>query len=197
MARPATNEMGIGRGRFRKALRGVLLSRRTPPGLQDLVAAELGWACVYCGVSGQHDRLQLDHLWPEATGGCAVPGNVVPACPTCNSDRYDQPWEVFLRTSPRVTKARTAAEIERQVCCIRDYMNRHGQSGPPCLNDVFTKSEQQLLADFDLLLSAISDGALARAGRQKKANVRFACPEDLFDDLVRVARSHLIDNVDN
>jgi hypothetical protein len=39
------------------------------------------------------------------------------------------------------------------------------------------------------LLSALSDGALAKAGHVKKTAVRFKESDRLFDELVRVART--------
>lgn len=180
--------MGIGRGRFRKALRAVLLSQHATPNVESLVRQELGWNCVYCGVSGDAERLQLDHLWPEADGGCLVIGNVVPACPTCNSDRRETPWQEFLQTSPRVLSHRSAEQIQQQIQRVTQYMQTHQQEQRPALCSMLGADEQQLLEDFDLLLSALSDGALAKAGHVKKAAIRFKEPDCLFDELVRVAR---------
>lgn len=181
--------MGIGRGRFRKALRAVLLSQHATPNVESLVRQELGWNCVYCGVSGEVERLQLDHLWPEAEGGCLVIGNVVPACPTCNSDRRETPWQQFLRSSERVRNRRDDEQIERLIDAITDYMKRHDQAGKLELDQVLSLEEQALLADFDLLLSAISDGALARTGYKKKSSVKFNEPGQMFNALVSVAKS--------
>jgi len=181
--------MGIGRGRFRKALRAVLLSQHATPNVESLVRKELGWNCVYCGVSGEVERLQLDHLWPEAEGGCLVIGNVVPACPTCNSDRRETPWQQFLRSSERVRTRRDAEQVARQIDTIIDYMKRHDQVRKPELDQVLSPEEHTLLADFDLLLSAISDGALARTGYKKKSSVKFNEPCQMFNELVSVAKS--------
>ncbi|MAG93375.1 MAG: hypothetical protein CMJ48_06455 [Planctomycetaceae bacterium] len=176
MAKHPTSHMSVGRGRFRKALRAVLLSQHATPDLEPLVREELDWKCIYCGVSGDTERLQLDHLWPESQGGCLVIGNVAPSCPTCNSDRRQVPWQEFLRSSSRVTSSRSADEIERQIEILTNYMNRHGQGQPPTLESMLSEEELQLLADFDLLLYALSDGSLARTGYEKKSAVRFTEP---------------------
>lgn len=42
------------------------------------------WTCVYCG-SG--DRLEIDHVIPEARGGSTVPANLATACRKCNEGR--------------------------------------------------------------------------------------------------------------
>jgi len=68
-------------------------------------------------------------------------------------------------------------------------MNRHDQARKPELGQVLSPEEQALLADFDLLLSAISDGALARTGYTKKSAVKFNEPCQMFNELVRVAKS--------
>jgi 5-methylcytosine-specific restriction endonuclease McrA len=182
--------MGIGRGVFRKKLKAVLLSRHETDDLERLVRDELEWRCVYCGVSSDLIDLQLDHLWPERIGGCLVIGNVAPSCPTCNSTRGDTPWRVFLKTSERVTQMRSANEVEQQIKALTDYMNRHGQSQQPNLESLLTADELQLLADFDLLLSALSDGSLAKVGHVKKSAIDFDEPVKMFDELVIVAQRH-------
>lgn len=53
---------------------------------------DFGGLCGYgCGM-GAH---ALDHIWPVAKGGESVPGNLVPACTSCNSSKKDRdpfPW---------------------------------------------------------------------------------------------------------
>jgi hypothetical protein len=191
MSKPASSHMGVGRGRFRKALRAVLLSRHATKNLEALVRADLGWNCVYCGSSGEAERLQLDHLWPESKGGCFVIGNVVPACPTCNSDRREVSWRDFLRNSARVIGRRKEAEIEYEISRITAYMSRYKQDVEPTLESVLTAKDLELLATFDELLAAVSDGALAKAGHVKKQAIRFKEPEKMFDELATVVAKYL------
>ena len=42
--------------------------------------------CSYCGCKG---KLVMDHIVPLARGGRHAPGNVAPACVTCNSSKSD------------------------------------------------------------------------------------------------------------
>lgn len=68
-------------------------------------------------------------------------------------------------------------------------MNRYNQAQPPTLEMMLTGQELSLLKDFDLLLSALSDGSLAKVGHVKKSSVTFKHPDRMFDELVRVAKS--------
>ena len=190
MAKPPSSHMSVGRGRFRKSLRAVLLSRQQTPNLEELVREELGWNCIYCAIPGGDERLQLDHLWPEATGGCLVIGNVAPACPTCNSDRRDLPWREFFRTSNRVQRNRSNKDVEAEIHRIEAYMKKHGQETPPTLESTLAEHELELLANFDTLLDALSDGALAKNGYIKPSAINFDHPALMFDELVEVARKY-------
>jgi hypothetical protein len=181
-----SGHMGVGRGSFRQALLQVLLDRHSPddPTLMPRVLDELGDECVYCGIPGADVLLQLDHLWPKKVGGLWVIGNLVPSCPTCNSERRESPWEGYLRTSVRGLSRRTPAETEAKVRAIHDYMVRHGQRESPDLDRILTPAEKQLRQDFALLLEALSDGALATAGIPKTKNILFDDPATLFRTLV-------------
>lgn len=185
--------MSIGRGGFRRAFRSVLLSKHTVAGVLELAKVALGDRCVYCGIPGTQVRLQPDHLWPESQGGTTVPGNVVPACPTCNSDRRDSDWRVFVQTSPRVLQ-RKPEEIQLQLDAIERYINHHNQAVAPRLDQVLTPEELDLLQQVELLLTAISDGSLAMAGYVKKNQVTFSDPQNLFRELVQVVRKHRDDS---
>jgi 5-methylcytosine-specific restriction endonuclease McrA len=47
---------------------------------------EFGGLCAYgCGRPGE----TIDHVWPFARGGVSAPGNLVPACRSCNSSKRD------------------------------------------------------------------------------------------------------------
>lgn len=53
-------------------------------------------SCAYC----PEDAETLDHVIPVAMGGQSEPGNLVPACRTCNSRKKDtdpQPWIDIMR----------------------------------------------------------------------------------------------------
>lgn len=188
MGKSASSHMSVGKGRLRKALRAVLLAKHADPKAWEIAVVAFGNTCAYCGCSGDNERLQPDHLWPEAIGGLTIPGNIVPACPTCNSDRRDTPWETFLRTCSRIRNMRTKDEIEQQAKKIADHMNRYGQKNVPSIDQALTNEELELLEDVDLLLAALSDGALAKAGHTKERNVLFDDAGKVFDDLVKLAK---------
>jgi hypothetical protein len=186
-----SSHMGVGRGRLRQALLLVLLDRHSPddPTLRARIVKELGDECVYCGIPGTEEHLQLDHLWPTSVGGLRVIGNLLPSCPTCNSGRRQSPWECWLRASVKGLSRRTPEEIEAKVQAIHAYMGRHGQREHPDLDRILTPEEWQLRRDFDLLLEALSDGALAIVGVTKTKNVLFDDPASLFRVLVEQVRS--------
>jgi 5-methylcytosine-specific restriction endonuclease McrA len=43
--------------------------------------------CVYCQVEG---RMTMDHVVPISRGGAHDPSNIVPACKSCNSKKYNR-----------------------------------------------------------------------------------------------------------
>ena len=187
------SEIGIGKGRFRKAFLSCLQMRHSQPDASERAIEELGDECVYCGISGTEKRLQFDHLWPQASGGLTIIGNIVPCCPTCNSDRRDIPWEDYLRESPRVRARRSPPEVGGQIRKISIYMERHGQANKPTIESVLTRDELRLREDFNLILAAVGDAALAALGHEKKAAVRFRNPEKLFQELVALATRFELD----
>lgn len=71
-------------------------------------------------------------------------------------------------------------------------MKKHGQGEPPTLKSMLTEDELALLDNFDLLLSALSDGALAKNGHDKSSAIIFDRPAEMFDELVAVATRHQI-----
>jgi len=56
--------------------------------------------CAYCGTAGP---LTLDHYFPLALGGLDVASNLIPACLSCNSQKWKlHPSEWLARCSPDV-----------------------------------------------------------------------------------------------
>jgi 5-methylcytosine-specific restriction endonuclease McrA len=55
-------------------------------------------ACIYCGAPAT----TWDHLVPISRGGKTTPGNVAPACVSCNSSKKAQDLETWLRRKGRV-----------------------------------------------------------------------------------------------
>jgi len=190
MARSISTNMGIGRGNFRKAFLSVLLHSRIEKDAPKKALKELGNECAYCGISGETEHLQYDHLWPESKGGVEVLGNLVPCCPTCNSTRRDSPWEMFMKTSPRVKKNRNRRQIVGQIKKLQEYMKRHDRNQPKSIEQVLTAKEKKLRENFNLLLAALSDSAEAAAGIEKKASLQFREPEKLFYNMVKIAKKY-------
>lgn len=53
------------------------------------IKAHYRYCCVYCGKRPK--KLTKDHLTPISKGGSNTASNVVPACSTCNSRKYNGP----------------------------------------------------------------------------------------------------------
>ena len=69
--------------------------RRT---LKRAALRDCGRRCVYCGDRLELDTATLDHVYPRARGGPHLPGNLVPACESCNQMKADMlPFEFFTR----------------------------------------------------------------------------------------------------
>ncbi|NOR03661.1 HNH endonuclease [Mycolicibacterium fortuitum] len=77
------------RGRAAARRRGVA---HVGPETRAALFEATGGLCAYsCGRPAEH----LDHVIPVAMGGKTVYGNMVPACPSCNSSKKDSdplPW---------------------------------------------------------------------------------------------------------
>lgn len=67
------------------------------PADADLVAELFDHRCAYC--SGPHES--WDHVVPVAGGGDSTPGNLVPACLSCNSSKKDRDVHEWLEGRER------------------------------------------------------------------------------------------------
>lgn len=54
---------------------------------QEYLLEKFGGVCAYCRV---RPATTWDHIEPVSAGGETVPGNIVPACMTCNSSKSDR-----------------------------------------------------------------------------------------------------------
>jgi 5-methylcytosine-specific restriction protein A len=53
--------------------------------------------CYYCKNKFLPKELTMDHIVPLARGGKTTPGNIVPACRTCNKNKgVDTPVDQFF-----------------------------------------------------------------------------------------------------
>ena len=57
--------------------------RPLPPEAQDVLMEEFDGECAYCG----EPAASWDHIFPVSKGGDTTPGNIVPACISCNSSK--------------------------------------------------------------------------------------------------------------
>jgi len=55
---------------------------------------EYNYLCAYCNTKSK--KLQQDHVIPLSRGGEHTKGNIVPACPFCNSSKHDHPLLVWM-----------------------------------------------------------------------------------------------------
>lgn len=60
----------------------------------QLTLNAFGNRCAYCGKKA--DPITQDHFVPVTAGGLTVLGNIVPACASCNSSKYNHLPEEFL-----------------------------------------------------------------------------------------------------
>ena len=66
--------------------------------LKHAALRDCGRRCVYCALPLCPEAATLDHVYPRARGGPNLPGNIVPACESCNQMKADMlPFEFFTR----------------------------------------------------------------------------------------------------
>jgi 5-methylcytosine-specific restriction endonuclease McrA len=84
--------------RARKHRRRARLKDGVSPGVTPsewrTILKQCGHACRYCGATGV--RLTRDHVVAIAAGGRDEPGNLVPACKSCNSAKGARELVVWL-----------------------------------------------------------------------------------------------------
>ena len=185
-----SQHLGIGRGAFRKALLSALLEKHSEQDALDVGIKELGDRCVYCG--DDNAFLQTDLLWPASKGGVTVAGNVVPACPSCNSERGAKNWNEYISTSKRVTSKKSTDEIEKQIEEIQNFMSKYNRDKKFDLGAVLTHEELALISNVNLLLDALSQGIRTKLGNPQKNKIKFRDCSAMFDDLLKTAQKYLI-----
>lgn len=182
--------LGIARGAFKKALLSVLLQKFSEKDAFTIALEKFGKECIYCG--DKNAILQPDLLWPAEIGGHLIPGNVVPACPSCNSERGNKNWKEYIMQSKRVTSKRTENQIEELILRISEYMKSNNQENEPKLSETITEEETRIMDDVNILLNAITQGLRAKIDMPQEKNVMFRNCGDMFDDLRRTANKYLI-----
>lgn len=79
-------------GRKQKTARRVRGVEAVPPEGTEHLFGLYGGLCVYCGRAAD----TVDHLHAVALGGRTTPGNIVPACRSCNSSKRCMPLDAWL-----------------------------------------------------------------------------------------------------
>jgi len=90
-----------------------------------LALAEFDGTCAYCGATATAENRGIvpDHLVAVTDFGELVPGNIVPACQSCNDSRGNKPWREFLANRFPVDAANRVARIERYIA-VHNYSPR-------------------------------------------------------------------------
>jgi 5-methylcytosine-specific restriction endonuclease McrA len=66
-----------------------------------------GGECAFCGGTPRKDkRLTRDHLLAVSKGGKTESGNIVPACPSCNSSKNDDDFKDWYMKQPFFSQER-------------------------------------------------------------------------------------------
>ncbi|MFD3516289.1 HNH endonuclease [Streptomyces sp. NPDC058657] len=72
-----------------------------------------------CAYACNRPATSIDHVWPVARGGRSVPGNLAPACTSCNSskgDRHPAPWvERGITSHPHAWEQLIALALEHNT----------------------------------------------------------------------------------
>lgn len=80
-----------------------------------------GGECAYCGATPRRNQnLTRDHLHPVSQGGETTPGNIVPACGSCNSSKGADDFKKWFMRQPffsqeRLNKVFKWRTIMRQI----------------------------------------------------------------------------------
>jgi 5-methylcytosine-specific restriction endonuclease McrA len=76
--------------RVRARARGIA---PLPQIARDYLTEQFQGRCAYCGL---RKATTWDHILPVARGGETKPGNIVPACVTCNSSKKARPFADWM-----------------------------------------------------------------------------------------------------
>ena len=51
--------------------------------------------CSYCGKNVESNKVTLDHMYPQDTGGPTITNNLIPACMQCNAEKSNMTVEEY------------------------------------------------------------------------------------------------------
>lgn len=78
---------------------------------RDALLEKFNGCCAYCGGPAE----TWDHIVPVSQGGRTEPGNVLPACRSCNSKKKDRHVEDFIESAGIVISTALEAELALAV----------------------------------------------------------------------------------
>lgn len=88
-----------------------------PRAVRDAVQRRDGFACVYCGATGDQEHgviITIDHVVPVYFGGSHHASNLVTACDPCNWMKGIYPLDLWVQLAERLGYG-DAAVIEDRV----------------------------------------------------------------------------------
>lgn len=74
---------------------------------QEFLAEYFAGRCAFCGAPAD----TWEHLVPVSKGGDSTPGNVVPACASCNSSKKDRDLDRWMRAKGYVPSDELAERL--------------------------------------------------------------------------------------
>lgn len=74
-----------------------------PPDARDDLLSMFDGLCAYCN----EPATVIDHVVPVVVGGMTEPGNVLPACSTCNGSKHSRDIYEWLDATGRVPRVET------------------------------------------------------------------------------------------
>lgn len=189
--RSISQTLGIARGAFKKAFMSIITEDESDKDAFEQALEHFSNKCLYCDIDGKQVMLQADFLWTQNEGGVHKFGNIVPACPTCNSTRNNMSWELFLKGDYIKSKGKSDKEINDKIKKITKYMTENGFQKEPDLNKIIG-DKRVVQQNLDLLLNALALGLRASLDKPQQENVLFKDPDIMFKKLVDVANKYKI-----
>jgi hypothetical protein len=131
------------------------------------ILAEFREACAYCGStrSAENRGIVPDHLVAVTEFGELVPGNIVPACQTCNDSRGNKPWREFLASKFPEDAANRIQRIERYIT-MHNYVPRSPTSS---LSPDELAQYNALVVEWELFLARAQQLQSSVARRRSQA----------------------------
>lgn len=92
-------------------------------GQKEELLTFFNYECCYCNAKIDTKSLSLDHLIPmnKSSLGLHAWGNVVPCCQTCNNEKQQKPWEVFLKSKAPATDFERRKELISRFVLEKRY----------------------------------------------------------------------------